>query len=154
VLLERGSIVPKATWRDASHHRTLLPIDVAGLIKSTWRSNQLEVAEQSSIVVPIEMDGDPKDTPSIRPIQGQQKGFIGVFEVSFVSPDEVKVVLREEECARRIGSPKRRTRELALLWPWKPVRVLLNGRYGSYSGQYYLLREYHLDFARTPYPII
>ena len=152
VLLERSSVMPKHTWRDSSCRRTLMPIEVTRLIRTAWKSNQLEAAEQGSVVISLTLDGSSKDTPAVHSIQGQQKDFIGVFEVSFISPDRVKVTLREEECARHVGSPKRRTRPIALLRPWKPLRVLLNGRSGSYSGQYYLLREYHLALCTDPAP--
>lgn len=152
VLLERSSLIPKHVWRDSSCRRTIRPIEVASLITNAWKSNQPEAAEHGSIVMPLQPDGSPKNVPSVHPIQGQQKSFIGIFDVSFISPDRVKVTLREEECARKAGSPKRRTRQIALLRPWKPVRVLLNGRFGGYSGQYYLLREYHLALCTGPVP--
>lgn len=144
VLLERSSLIPKEVWRDSSCHRTFVPIEVAHLITSAWKSNQPAAAEQGAIVMSLQPDGSAKGPPSVHSIQGEQKDFIGVFDVSFVSTDRVKVTLREEECARKVGSPKRRTRQIALLRPWKPVRVLLNGRYASYSGQHYFLREYHI----------
>jgi hypothetical protein len=96
--------------------------------------------------------GSASDLPSIRPMQGQQKTLIGVFAVSFVSADLVRVTLRGEECARTVGSPRRRTRQIALLRPWEPVRVLLNGRFGGFSGQHYFLREYHLALCSGPVP--
>ena len=52
----------------------------------------------------------------------------------------------------RRNLPRSRTRQIALLRPWKPVRVLLNGRSATYSGQYYLLREYHLALCTGPVP--
>ena len=152
VLLERSSLTPKDVWRESSCHRTLMPIEVSHLITSAWKSNQPAVAEQGSIVISLQPNGSAKDPPSVHPIQGEQKGFIGVFDVSFVSTDRVKVTLREEECARKVGSPKRRSRQIALLRPWKPVRVLLNGRSASHSGQYYLVREYHLALCTGPVP--
>ena len=152
VLLERSSVIPKNVWRNSSCRRTLMPIEVTHLIASTWKSNRREAAEQGSIVMSLEPDGSARDTQAVHPIQGQQKDFIGVFEVSFISPDRVKMTLREEECARNVGSPGRRTRQIALLRPWKPIRVLLNGRSASYSGQYYLLREYHLALCTDPTP--
>jgi hypothetical protein len=152
VLLERSSLIPKHVWRDSSCRRTLMSIEVARLITNAWKSNQPEVAEHGSIVMSLQPDGSAKNAPSVHPIQGQQKDFIGVFDVSFISPDRVKVTLREEECARHVGSPKRRTRQIALLRPWKPIRVLLNGRSAGSSGQYYLLREYHLALCTDPAP--
>ena len=144
VLLERSSWVPKAIWRDHGFHRTLAPIEVSHLIANAWKSNQTEVAETGSIRMSLHADGSAKEPSSLHPMQASQRQIMGVFDVSFISIDQAKVTLREEECARRLGSPKRRTRQIALLRPWKPVRVLLNGRYASYSGQHYALHEFHL----------
>jgi hypothetical protein len=129
-----------------------MPIEVDRQITNAWKSNRSEVAEQGSIVMTLQPDGSAKNAPSVHPIQGPQKDFIGVFDVSFQSPDRVNVTLREEECARRVGSPKRRTRRIALLRPWKPIRVLFNGRCASHSGQYYLLQEYYLALCTDPVP--
>jgi len=151
VVLERSSAIPKQDWRSASR-RTLLPIEVASLIRNVWKSNQNNADEQGSVVLSLTPDGSTKETEAVHSIQGQQRESIGVFEVVFLSRDQVKVTLLEEACARLVGSPKRRTRQIALLRPWQPVRVLLNGRSASYSGQYYLLQEYHLTLCteRTP----
>ena len=151
VLLERSSLIPKPVWRDPCCRRTLMPIEVSRLITNAWKSNQAEVIEQASIVVSLQPDGSPK-RGSVHPIQGQQKDFIGVFDVSFLSLDRVTVTLRQEECARRVASPGHRTRQIALLRPWKPLRVLLNGRSASHLGQYYLLQEYHLALCTDPTP--
>jgi hypothetical protein len=129
-----------------------MPIEVAHLLTSAWKANQAAAYEKGSIVISLQWDGSSKSAPSVHPIQGEEKGFIGVFDVSFLLPDRVNVTLREEECSRQIGFPKRRTRQTALLRPWKPVRVLLNGRSSSYSGQHYLLREYHLALCTDPTP--
>jgi hypothetical protein len=154
VLLERSSLIPKDMWRDPSCHRTLMPIEVSHLITNAWKSNQPAVAEKGSIVMSLQPDGSAKEPPSVHPIQGEQKDFIGVFDVSFISLDRVKVTLREEECARRVGSPRRNTRQIALLQPWKPLRVLVNGRSSGfgYSSQLYILREYHLALCADPAP--
>jgi hypothetical protein len=152
VLLERSSVISKHVWRDTSCRRTLMPIEVEQLITSAWKSVQPEAAEQGSIVMSLRPDGAANDTQAVHKIQGQQKEFIGVFEVSFISPDRVRVTIREEECARHVGSPKRRTRQIAMLRPWKPIRVLLNGRSASHSGQYYFLQEYHLALCTDPTP--
>jgi hypothetical protein len=152
ILLERSTITPKHVWRDSSFCRTLKPIEVSHLITGAWKSNQAGSAQKGSIVMSLDPEGFAKQAPSVRAIQGEQKDFIGVFDVSFVAADRVQVVLREEECARRLASPGYRTRQIALLKPWKPIRVLLNGRSGSYSGTYYLLREYHLALCCHPTP--
>ncbi len=86
VLLERSSVIPKYAWRDSSYRRTLMPIEVTRLIRSAWKSNQIEAAEQGSIAVSLTPDGSAKDTQAVHSIQGHQKDFIGVFEVSFISP--------------------------------------------------------------------
>src|SRR5262249_19038543 len=115
VLLDRSSLIPKDVWRGSSCYRTLRPIEVTRLITNAWESNQSEAAEKGGIVISLQPDGSPENARPVHPIQGDQKGFIGVFDVSFTSPDRVKVTLREEECWSQVGSPKRRTRQIALL---------------------------------------
>jgi hypothetical protein len=105
VLLERSSVVPKHVWRDALFRRTLLPIEVTPLITGAWKSNQPVGAEQGSIVMSLKPDGSAKDAQTVHTIQGQQKDFIGAFDVSFTSPDRVRVTLREDDCALHAGSP-------------------------------------------------
>lgn len=150
VVLERSSITPKHLWRESSYCRTLAPIEVRHVIRGAWETFQCEAAEQGSIAVSLALDGSPKDNQAVHAMQGQARSFVGVFEASFISTDRVKVVLREEECARRIGSPGRHSRQVALLRPWKPIRVLLNGRGVCHSGQFYLLLEYHLALCTGP----
>ena len=152
VLLTRSLCIPKREWREPSGRRTLLPIDIDPLLKSIWQANQPELPEQGSLVVSLQPDGSTAEAPSIRPLQGQKKALIGVFDFSFVTHNSVRVILREEACASQLGTPRRPTRQIGLLRPWKPVRVLLNGRSTSYSGQYYLLREYHLALCNEPVP--
>lgn len=130
-----------------------MPVEVSQVIAGTWNSHQQQAdAEAAAIVVVLEPDGSGKEAPRICTMQSGQKAYIGVFGVSFVSRELVKVTLREEECGRRLGSPSRPTREIALLRPWRPVRVLLNGRSASYSGQYYQLLEYHLVLCAGAVP--
>jgi hypothetical protein len=152
VLLERSSVISKKDWRDASSLRTFAPIEVGSLIRNAWEANRSDAAEQGSIVASLMPDGAARSTRAVRGLQIERSELIGVFEVSFLAPDRVKVTLREEACTSRLGSPKRHTRQIALLRPWKPVRVLLNGRSASYSGQYYSLREYHLALCIEPRP--
>lgn len=152
VVLERSSITPKHLWRESSYCRTLAPIEVRHVIRGAWETFQGEAAEQGAIAVSLALDGSAKDNQAVHAIQGQAKSFIGVFEASFISEDRVKVVLREEDCARRTGAPGRHTRQIALLRPWKPIRVLLNGRGADHSGQFYLMLEYHLALCTGPAP--
>jgi hypothetical protein len=150
VLLKRSLSMPKEVWREPACPRTLGQIDVEPLIKYAWRASQLERSEQGSIELSLRPDGSSEYAPSIHVIQGKQKAFIGVFDVTFVTTDRVKVTLSEEECSRQLGIPRRRTRQIGLLRPWKPIRVLVNGRSASYSGQYYYLQEYHFALCMEP----
>lgn len=153
VLLERSSVIPKSVWRSSTGSRRFTTVEVSQVIAGTWKSHRQQVeAEAAVIVVPLQLDGSAKEAPRICAIQGGQKAYIGVFDVSFVSTELVKVTLREEECGRRLGLPSRPTREIALLRPWRPVRVLLNGRSASYSGQYYQLLEYHMVLCAGAVP--
>ncbi len=77
---------------------------------------------------------------------------VGVFDIALVAPDKVEVTLLEEACRQKLGAPSRATRQIALLRPWQAVRVLLNGRHSSYSGQTYYVREYHLTLCAEPVP--
>jgi hypothetical protein len=152
LVLKRSLFVSKHEWRQDACHRTLIPIDVEHLLKSTWQGSQSQLPEQGSLELSLRTDGSPENAPSIHSIQGQQKAFIGVFDFSFMEGGKVKVMLREEQCSRQLGTPRRRTRQIALLRPWKPVRVLLNGRYASNSGQHYILQEYHFALCNEPAP--
>ncbi len=152
MLLERNSVTPQQVWRDPALQRTLPPIDVTHLITAAWKSNQGVAIENGFITLALELDGSAKQNQPVRIVHGQQKIFSGVFEMIYMSQTEVKVTLREDECLRRLGSPKRATRQIALLRPWNVTRVLLNGRSASYSGQHYILCEYHLVLCRDPAP--
>lgn len=143
VLLKRCLSIPKQQWREQNCPRTLEPIEVESLIKKAWQGTRAGSAEQGSVELSLSPDGSLENAPLMHMVQGPQKAFMGVFDVSFVSTDRVKVTLREEACSSQLGTPRRRTRQIGLLRPWKPIRVLLNGRYGSSSGQYYLIQEYH-----------
>ena len=152
VVLKRSRRIAKQEWREPSCDRTLVPIDVDPLIRSIWQANQSELPEQSFVELSLQADGSPETAPSIHSIQGHQKAFIGVFSVSFVSRDRAEVILLDEKCSIQLGTPRRRTRQIGLIRPWKPARVLLNGRCTSSSGQYYVLQEYHLALCNEPAP--
>lgn len=152
VLLKRGLTVPKRVWREPSFQRRLAPIEVAPLIASAWNAGRSELLERSCLELSLQLDGSPESAPTIHPMQGNQKAGVAVFDVSFVAEDGARVILREEECSRQLGTPRRHTRQIGLLRPWKPVRILLNGRSASSSGQHYSLREYHLVLCNEPVP--
>ena len=101
-----------------------MPIEVSHLITNAWKSNQPAVAEKGSIVMSLQPDGSAKEPPSVHPIQGEQKDFIGVFDVSFVSTDRVKV-----RCDGSVGpdialvvdnsgSPEDLERQVDAVWEW------------------------------------
>jgi hypothetical protein len=127
-----------------------VPIDVELLIKTTWLGNQSNTVEQATVELSLHPDGLSKN--AIHSVQGRQKAYIGVFDVAFVSDGTVEVMLREEECLHQLGNPRRPSHRIALLRPWKPIRVLLNGRSASHSGQHYHLHEYHLALCTDPAP--
>ncbi len=66
-----------------------------------------------------------------------------VFRLYPYGESRVAVWLDEKRCAS-LGTPLRKGRRLALLKPWAPVNVLLNGRAAYNSGQYYNVVEYRL----------
>lgn len=94
--------------------------------------------------VNLQPDGSIESGPNVQPLQDKSKAYLGVFEFSFIEQDSVKVVLREDACSRKLGTPRRRTHQIACLKPWKPVRILLNGRIASTAGQFYRVLEYLL----------
>lgn len=152
VLFERSLTVPKERWRDPAFDRTLHPLDIADLIRGAWHPNRTATARRGGIVIPLHPDGSPQSPPLLRPIQGQQSWFAGVFEFTYRTADSITVELREEECTRRLGNPARPSRRIAILDPWNPVRILLNGRTSSYSGQHYILRDYYATLCSDPVP--
>ena len=150
VLLERSSSVPKHAWRDPAGQRTLAPFEAMQVIANTWKAHRNKIVEYGSISISLDLDGSAIGVQAVHSCKREQPEFIGVFEMSFVDDDRVKVFLREEECSRQLGSPRRHTHQIALLRPWQPVRILLNGRRSSHSEQNYLLLEYHLTLCADP----
>ena len=151
-MLRRSLSIPKESWRELSAQRTLVPINVGQVITNFWKTHHADLPERGSLDLSLQPDGTPDLRPSIHPIQGQQKLYLGVFDFSFIATNRVKVVLRSESCSQLLGAPRRATRQIALLRPWKVVRVLLNGRMSSYSGQTYRLQEYHLALCAGSMP--
>jgi hypothetical protein len=152
LLLKRSVSIPKEVWRSPACRRTLAPIDPEPAIRSLWNDSRLKTADHATVSISLSEDGSSKNAPMIHSIQGNQKAFIGVFDAAFTSSDQVEVTLREEECARELRTPIRRTRKIGLLRPWTPLRVLLNGRSSGSSGQWYFLQEYFLVLCSEPTP--
>jgi hypothetical protein len=142
VLLRRGVTIPKAEWRDPACRRTLPPIDAEPILRRLWEAHHRQMPEQGFLEVSL----DSEKATTIQP-----KTRAGIFDFDS-SPDGAKVVLREEACSSLIGLPRRPTRQIGLLRPWRPLRILLNGRTGSYSGQFYHLLECHAMLCNEPMP--
>src|SRR5262245_23817996 len=95
VLLERNCVLPKHVWRTPSCRRTLAPIEIGPFVADAWKSCRDDPGEPTVVLISLETDGSGKRGSSV-----QRARFVGVFEISFVSLDQVKVILREEACAR------------------------------------------------------
>jgi len=76
-----------------------------------------------AIAIDLHPDGSPADAPSVQPLLGDPV-FVGVFAGSVVTHEEVNVTLRKGECIPRLVAPRRPTRPVARLQPWKSLRIL------------------------------
>lgn len=81
------------------------------------------------------------ETPKLIALRPGQSARTGVFRLNW-DEDRLHVMLWEEACLSQLGIPRRPTRLLARLEAGRPLRVRLNGRHASYSGQTYTLAEY------------
>ena len=133
--------MPKAEWRLPSTRRTLDPIAVEPLVRSAlgaWRSNPVSPA---LIQTEVSLDGGEARAPVVR--KAKPIDHSGVFRVRLVDGG-VKIRILEEACRRELQVPRRPSQHLATLAFWKPVRVLLNGKYDSTAGRFYVLQDYHI----------
>jgi hypothetical protein len=147
VLLRRESMTPKSIWRDASFRRTMHPVEISSTVLSAWTSHHSELVEQGVIAVSLEADGSQSSPGVLHPMQSEHKKILGSLEISFTAPDTVKVILRGDKLH---GVPKRATRQIAVLRPWRPIRILMNGRFDAHSDRFYTLSEYHLALCNDP----
>jgi hypothetical protein len=152
-VLQCKVILSKQAWRDPKCKRTLETIDLESILRDVWQAHWTAAPDRGFLAVTLLADGSPENAALVHPIAERRSGRIGVFDLWYLSPDRVRVTLREEACTHQLGSPRRRTRQIAILQPWKPVRVLLNGRYSSYSGQYYSLLDYYLVLLTESFPL-
>ena len=143
VVIERGFLTPKEIWRAPSCQRTLEPIEVESMIRGAWSTSLQHLSRRGLIELSLLPDGSPGGPPVSRPVQGSQKAIAGVFDITFETDGAVRVGLRAERCQSILGKPTRPSRTLARLEPWKPLRVLLNGRLASSAGQHYVLCDYY-----------
>ncbi len=152
VILERSSAIPKDRWRSATQSRTWPSLDVRHIFTQLWQQHQAHLPASSYLSLALDADGALPTVTAPNPLAGARRAQVGVFDIAFVAPDEVEVTLLEMACRQKLGTPPRATRQIALLRPWQVIRVLLNGRHSSYSGQTYYLREYHLALCTEPLP--
>lgn len=116
--------------------RTLAAIEAGPMVVGLYRSLQVGT---EPLVCAAELEGTAILRQSVGPLQRHQ----GVFAMAVREDGTVRLTLREEACSALYGTPRRRTQTVATLAAWRTVRVLLNGRYSSYSGQTYLVHEYY-----------
>jgi hypothetical protein len=142
VFLKRSVQMVKEEWRLPSTRRTLDPITVGPPVcwaLRAWRSNPISPA---ILETEISLDGGEIQTPVVR--MAKQTDYSGVFHVQFVDRS-AKIRIQQEACRKELHTPRRSTQHLATLALWKPMRVLLNGKYDYYEGvRFYLLQDYHI----------
>ncbi|MBN8732837.1 MAG: hypothetical protein J0L64_20035 [Acidobacteria bacterium] len=136
IVASRGVTFTKDEWRRPGMRRTLAAIDTGPLVEGAFRD--LEVGP-TPLVCTVEWEGTAIRRQSVGPLKRHH----GVFEIAVREDGSVRLVLREEACSSLYGTPRRHTQRVATLAPWRTVRVLINGRYSSYSGQTYLVHEYY-----------
>lgn len=105
---------------------------------STWRSNPVSPA---LIQTEVSLDGGEARPPVVR--KAKPADHSGVLRVRFVD-EGVKLRIDEEACRSQLQKPRRPSQHLATLEFWNPVRVLLNGKYDSTAGRFYVLQDYHI----------
>lgn len=135
IVLSRGVNLTKDDWRRPGLRRTLAAIDTAPIVEGLYRGLKLGA---TPLVCAAELEG----TVILRQSTGPLQRHHGVFELAVREDGTVQLVLREEACSARYGTPRRHTQSLAKLVPWRTVRVMINGRLSSYSGQTYRVHEY------------
>lgn len=145
----------KEIWRTPNTRRTLSAIDVTDLIAGNWKTHRTEVGPRGYIELSLSADGKATENPpSFHPLEEQQaRFFAGLFEFVYLSWFEVRLTLREEQCATVLPKPYRPNRALGTMAPWKPVRVLLNGRFADHDDSVYVLQEYYVALCCDPAPI-
>ena len=74
------------------------------------------------------------------------------FRIDRDAAGKTSVRLDANQLADRIGSPRRADRSLGVLNSWEPLRVIVNGRGSSYSGQLYTVADFHLVLCTEPRP--
>ena len=143
LVFTRELVIPKDRWREPGCVRTLAALDVEPLIRNASREGH-----QGLVSIGLQ----PHRAPVVQDRKGNQKIRAAVFDFTFLEDGDATVTLREEGCFGQLGQPRRATRPVGTLRPWKVLRILLNGRRADYSGQTYIVRDYHLAKCDGPEP--
>lgn len=140
VILKRSVSMSKSQWRSSSTRRTLDPIAIEDFVSSAfaeWQSNPISPAIVESQI----KSDDQLDCLPVR--KAEQTESSGVFLLQFVAGG-VRLRISEEGCRKECCRPRQLSQYLTTLEPWKPVRVLLNGKGHTWDDPYYVLQDYHL----------
>ena len=133
--------MPKDIWRLAVTRRTLPPLDYGPLILQALQTWPEGGASPVMIEAHVVRDGGALEAAVLRAAKSHDCA--AIFELNF-SDDRAKLRLSEQACAREVHTPRRRSRQLATLRLWEPVRVVLNGKADWPSGRLYYLLDYHV----------
>ena len=140
VILKRSTSMSKSEWRSSSTRRTLDPIAIDPFVSrafAEWQSNPISPAiVESQIKSDDQLDG-------LQVRKAEQTECSGVFLLQFVAGG-VRLRISEEGCHRERCRPRQLSQYLTTLEPWKPVRVLLNGKGNTWDDPYYLMQDYHM----------
>lgn len=135
IVVSRGVTFSKDEWRRPGMRRTLVAIETRPIAEGLYRGLTLGA---EPLVCKAELEGTAIARQSVGPLKRHH----GVFELAVRDDGTVRLTLREEACSALYGTPRRHTQTVATLAAWRTVRVLLNGRLSSYSGQTYRVHEY------------
>lgn len=139
ILVKRVLWMPKSVWRSAQTRRTLPSMETETLIQSILRRLHKDLKTPALVEVQVSTDnGEPRIEKILEancPSSDQLLNF------KWNEEGGIDVVLREEGCLRAVGVPRRSTRRIAILQPWRPMRIILNGFFGGYHERWYCLSD-------------
>jgi len=141
LFLKRSLLIPKAVWRVPSTCRTLTPLTLEPLVCAALEDTTCESAQASLIEEEVVADGSATQGRVSRRLKEHDSA--AVFDLA-VADDSVKMRLNQEACRREVYTPRRSSQFLAVLKPWEPIRVVLNGKADWPSGRIYYVQDYHV----------
>lgn len=141
--------MPKAVWRTPSTRRTLAGFQIDSFLTSAWRQWMDQAI--SPAMVSCDLEAEPLALKSVTVRKLKPRDYSGALEIH-LADSVFKLRLNAEGCRRQVYTPRRNSKHLAPLTFWKPIRVLLNGRAGWYSGQFYYLQDYHVVLCNESMP--